>query len=79
MPVIFLRLSGSFLCSITEWSLNADGFFPFFWAVEEMQMDLQPVHLERALLTLTASIGQLSPEVGGCDQAAPVETGLGWV
>ena len=27
-----------------------------------MQMDLQPFQLERALLTLTPSIGQLSPE-----------------
>jgi len=41
--------------------------------LEEMQMDLQPFQLERALLTLTPSIGQLSPEAPvlgvaiGCD------------
>ena len=33
--------------------------------LEEMQMDLQPFQLERALRTLTPSMGQLSPEVLG--------------
>lgn len=33
-----------------------------FMKKKEMQMDLQPFQLERALLTLTPSIGQLSPE-----------------